>query len=393
MSKTQKSEHSDKIFRDWNGQKYEKTGDGWSRVKESKTEPSTGQKEYSDEELDKYARSASDMGLKKASQSGNERMRVAAKREMMRRRNEGVDAPAPSGNPFDDAEDIKKGQEVETFEKGKKANIGEVRDWNGQKYQKTVNGWVPVKQGANPSNQKTELTGDQKKFLDKFYDPQDAYNHFEEFNADTGKETYQDFVEWASDGRDVEMAVETLVEKLGITEEQALELDKEYNEKLIKDAEKFFDKKKETDKEQKNDMFSEASKLIANIYKKELGSSERKAAEKAFFDYVETMKSTSTDSKSLNSKVNDVKDWIGDDASDQEISDVLDAVSDFVPESMFDTGKSKDQDEESSKIQSGIDNILNKYREHFDHWDGLQGISDEKLKAVLWGIFQDKKNS
>ena len=30
-----------------------------------------------------------------------------------------------------------------------------------------------------------------------------------------------------------------------------------------------------------------------------------------------------------------MKDWIGDEASDQEISDVLDAVADFVPLSML----------------------------------------------------------
>ena len=28
--------------------------------------------------------------------------------------------------------------------KGKKANIGEIREWRGKKYQKTVNGWVKV---------------------------------------------------------------------------------------------------------------------------------------------------------------------------------------------------------------------------------------------------------
>ena len=142
MEKKNKSEHSDKIVRDWNGQKYEKTEAGWSRMKdEPQVEQPSGQKEYTDEELDKFARSASDEGLKKSSQSGNERMRVAAKREMLRRKNEGVDAPAPTGNPFDDSE-IQKGSDSDTLEKGKRAAIGEIRDWGGKKYQKTVNGWV-----------------------------------------------------------------------------------------------------------------------------------------------------------------------------------------------------------------------------------------------------------
>jgi len=40
---------------------------------------------------------------------------------------------------FDETADI--------LEKGKRASIGEIREWNGKKYQKTGNGWVPVKQG------------------------------------------------------------------------------------------------------------------------------------------------------------------------------------------------------------------------------------------------------
>jgi len=40
---------------------------------------------------------------------------------------------------FDETADI--------LEKGKMASIGEIREWNGKKYQKTGNGWIPVKQG------------------------------------------------------------------------------------------------------------------------------------------------------------------------------------------------------------------------------------------------------
>jgi len=45
--------------------------------------------------------------------------------------------------------------------KGKRANIGEIRTWGGQKYQKTVNGWVPVKENKN----KVPMTGQHKKQL------------------------------------------------------------------------------------------------------------------------------------------------------------------------------------------------------------------------------------
>ena len=40
---------------------------------------------------------------------------------------------------------------AEILEKGKRAEIGEVRTWGGYKYQKTQNGWVPFKEGTKPS--------------------------------------------------------------------------------------------------------------------------------------------------------------------------------------------------------------------------------------------------
>lgn len=43
------------------------------------------------------------------------------------------------------------------MEKGRKASIGEIRTWNnGKKYQKTVNGWVPVKQGSKQEEEPIE---------------------------------------------------------------------------------------------------------------------------------------------------------------------------------------------------------------------------------------------
>jgi hypothetical protein len=35
------------------------------------------------------------------------------------------------------------------LEKGKKANLGEVREWSGKKYQKTAQGWKPVGKATN----------------------------------------------------------------------------------------------------------------------------------------------------------------------------------------------------------------------------------------------------
>ena len=56
-------------------------------------------------------------------------------------------------------------QTAEMLEKGKKANIGEIRDWGGKKMQKTVNGWVPVTQGAKPSKKPENAENKLKEFL------------------------------------------------------------------------------------------------------------------------------------------------------------------------------------------------------------------------------------
>ena len=46
----------------------------------------------------------------------------------------------------------------ELFEKGKKAEVGEVREWKGQKMRKTSNGWVPAGEGKQKSNQEEPST-------------------------------------------------------------------------------------------------------------------------------------------------------------------------------------------------------------------------------------------
>lgn len=45
---------------------------------------------------------------------------------------------------------------AEVLEKGKKAAMGEIREWNGIKYQKTPGGWVPVKQQKGVSKTEPE---------------------------------------------------------------------------------------------------------------------------------------------------------------------------------------------------------------------------------------------
>lgn len=48
---------------------------------------------------------------------------------------------------------------AEVLEKGKRAAMGEIREWNGIRYQKTPGGWIPVKQqeGASKTESSSEL--------------------------------------------------------------------------------------------------------------------------------------------------------------------------------------------------------------------------------------------
>ena len=43
-------------------------------------------------------------------------------------------------------EQVQYDETADVLEKGKRAQMGEIREWNGLKYQKTPNGWVLVKE-------------------------------------------------------------------------------------------------------------------------------------------------------------------------------------------------------------------------------------------------------
>ena len=157
--------YTDTTTRRYQNSNYEKTKDGWVKKVEETEAPATAvaspadtRKEYTDEELAEYAKKASDGALKKAGAGRDERMRVAAKREIMRRRNEGMPEPEKSDNPFDEGlekgwfdefptktvlgkEYINKGQGWEPLEKGRRAEVGEIRTWSGEKYQRVEGGW------------------------------------------------------------------------------------------------------------------------------------------------------------------------------------------------------------------------------------------------------------
>ena len=48
----------------------------------------------------------------------------------------------------------------EVFEKGKRAQLGEIREWKGKKFQKTGQGWVPVKESRVGKREKPAVLSD-----------------------------------------------------------------------------------------------------------------------------------------------------------------------------------------------------------------------------------------
>jgi hypothetical protein len=54
--------------------------------------------------------------------------------------------------------ELMKALEGEELSKGKRANLGEVREWGGKKYQKTTQGWVPA---GKPNKEEKKSTFEQ----------------------------------------------------------------------------------------------------------------------------------------------------------------------------------------------------------------------------------------
>lgn len=66
------------------------------------------------------------------------------------------------GSFMSEAETLSKAIETDfLLEKGKKANIGEIREWRGKKFQKQADGWKPVKESSSKNIQ--EKSDDQLK--------------------------------------------------------------------------------------------------------------------------------------------------------------------------------------------------------------------------------------
>ena len=396
----------------------------------------------------------------------------------------------------------------EFLEKGKKAQIGEIREWKGQKFQKQPNGgWIPVKQGTKSS--KKEFSAEDEKWLDRFFDPMDTASYFldsKELEEDYPNKTIKEFERYISENGQAEgEAVESLVSELHLSNKEATDLFRERSKKLFEEIKKDPEKYGfETEPEKKEGKSSEVRK---DLPKMEHGGDEKKDAEaheKALAQLKKEgfvvgkdnllhhedgrvakintktgeweISKEASDEKKVSSKdmtaspkgevknekqlpvktqlkelckesedgtaelggyylqyneknneiyidhgtesfmwsnasrsekmeikealddinrkkkaVAGVKDWIGDEASDQEISDVLDAVADFVPLSMLKI-QANSPLQFGEKVYDRADEIMEKYREHFDHWDGTDSMPDKQLRKILVAIMYDKRN-
>ena len=396
----------------------------------------------------------------------------------------------------------------EFLEKGKKAQIGEIREWKGQKFQKQPNGgWIPVKQGIKGS--KKEFSAEDEKWLDRFFDPMDTASYFldsKELEEDYPNKTIKEFERYISENGQAEgEAVESLVSELHLSNKEATDLFRERSKKLFEEIKKDPEKYGfETEPEKKEGKSSEVRK---DLPKMEHGGDEKKDAEAHEKSLAQLKKEgfvvgrdnllhhedgrvakintktgeweiskEASDGKKVSSKdmtappkgevknekqlpvktqlkelckesedgtaelggyylqyneknneiyidhgtesfmwsnasrsekmeikealddinrkkkaVAGVKDWIGDEASDQEISDVLDAVADFVPLSMLKI-QANSPLQFGEKVYDRADEIMEKYREHFDHWDGTDSMPDKQLRKILVAIMYDKRN-
>ena len=396
----------------------------------------------------------------------------------------------------------------EFLEKGKKAQIGEIREWKGQKFQKQPNGgWIPVKQGTKET--KKEFSAEDEKWLDRFFDPMDTASYFldsKELEEDYPNKTIKEFERYISENGQAEgEAVESLVSELHLSNKEATDLFRERSKKLFEEIKKDPEKYGfETEPEKKEGKSSEVRK---DLPKMEHGGDEKKDAEAHEKSLAQLKKEgfvvgrdnllhhedgrvakintktgewevskEASDEKKVSSKdmtaspkgevknekqlpvktqlkelckesedgtaelggyylqyneknneiyidhgtesfmwsnasrsekmeikealddinrkkkaVAGVKDWIGDEASDQEISDVLDAVADFVPLSMLKI-QANSPLQFGEKVYDRADEIMEKYQEHFDHWDGTDSMPDKQLRKILVAIMYDKRN-
>ena len=309
------------------------------------------------------------------------------------------------------------------LEKGKKAQIGEIREWKGVKFQKQPNGgWIPVKQGTKETKKEGEVDWKKvtKEDIDNFptgtkisYEDELSGETITSVKQEDGSWKDGEGNKWSSEevkesvshpdahGHKIEKPAEGKKEKKEFSkdDEQFLKnffdpfsvvdaFENEYNgeDATIEDFEKFM-----TSGGQAESMGVETLMSELNLSNEEATDLFRKRKEELIEKVKGNPEKYGFETKPENKAIAGVKDWIGDEASDQEISDVLDAVEDFVPASMLKI-QANSPVQFGEKVYNRADEIMEKYQEHFDHWDGTDSMPDKQLRKILVAIMYDKRN-
>lgn len=122
---------------------------------------------------------------------------------------------------------------AEVLEKGKKAQIGEIRDWKGIKMQKTAQGWVPVKGGSKPEGNQ-EITQEQQKYLQRFFDPEDWVANVLDYNfKEDESPSFAEFKKMTESDQDRKLGIESIANELNIDKEKAEKLYDEWSAKTL----------------------------------------------------------------------------------------------------------------------------------------------------------------
>lgn len=130
----------------------------------------------------------------------------------------------------------------EFLEKGRKAQIGEIREWRGQKFQKQPNGgWIPVKQGTKKT--KKELSAEDEKWLNRFFDPFSSVDTFMENSSDEiypnkSVEEFEKFISAEDENGGEALGVDSLVSELDLSVKEATDLYKERSKKMLEEIKK-----------------------------------------------------------------------------------------------------------------------------------------------------------
>lgn len=88
---------------------------------------------------------------------------------------------------------------LDTLEKGKVAQIGETREWSGQKMKKTAEGWVPISEEQNKTNKDEQSSDKNKQTGEKQYSEQEL--------SEFAKQTSESNLKQVASGKDEQLRI------------------------------------------------------------------------------------------------------------------------------------------------------------------------------------------